>query len=74
MNKRRTVLYIGVTSDISRRWFKHCHKQNPNSFSDRYNCNELVHIEEYTDIYEAQSREKRLKGWKRDKKLALIKE
>lgn len=72
MNSRRTVLYIGVTSDISRRWFEHYKKVNPNSFSARYHCNELVYLEPYDDIYVAKQREKQLKGWKRSKKISLI--
>jgi putative endonuclease len=41
-------------------------------FTSRYNLTVLVHIESYPDPGSAIAREKELKGWRREKKLALI--
>ena len=42
------------------------------SFAGRYFCYHLIYYEYYTDVYAAIGREKEIKGWKRDKKEALI--
>ena len=34
--------------------------------------NRLVYYEQYDDVYVAKRREKQLKGWRREKKIALI--
>jgi putative endonuclease len=65
------ALYVGVTSDLERRMYEH--KMNlVKGFTSRYNLNQLLFMEEFTDIYEALDAEKRIKGWVRKKKLALI--
>lgn len=71
-NSRRTVFYIGVTGNLSRRWFEHYKKQHPKSFSARYNCDTVVYVEDYDDIEYAITREKYLKGWNRKRKIDLI--
>lgn len=71
-NERKTTLYIGVTNDISRRYFEHSNKLNPDSFSSKYNLNVLVYFEIYSYIEEAIQREKQLKGGSRKKKMVLI--
>ncbi len=71
-NKRRTVFYIGITNNLQRRAFEHTMKLNPNSFTAKYNVDELVYFETYTDVREAIAREKEIKKWSRRKKLALI--
>jgi putative endonuclease len=43
-------------------------------FTKRYNVKMLVYYEVYTDIRDAISREKKLKGWRRIWKLRLIEE
>jgi len=40
----------------------------------KYNLKFLIYYEEYQYIQEAISREKELKGWRREKKFTLIKE
>jgi putative endonuclease len=42
-------------------------------FCKRYNVNELIYYELFLDIRDAIKREKEIKGWRREKKLALIK-
>ncbi len=65
------VLYIGVTSDIEGRLYEH-RTEDPRSFTSRYRVHRLVYIEEYTWVGDAIDREKQLKRWRRDKKIALV--
>jgi len=71
-NKNNTVLYIGVTNDISRRIFEHKSKIDKNSFTCRYNIEKLVYCEEFDSVEAAICAEKKLKGWTRKKKDNLI--
>lgn|GEM_PF-3858087 len=41
-------------------------------FAQRYQCGHLVYFEHYRKIRDAIAREKQLKGWRRQKKNALI--
>ncbi len=69
-NVSRT-LYIGVTNDLERRVYEHKYKVMP-GFTERYNIARLVYFEETPDVNSAIAREKQLKGWRRNKKIALI--
>ena len=70
-NKTRTVLYIGVTNDLYRRYIEH--KENVvEGFTKKYKCHDLLYYEEYRFAEDAIAREKQLKRWKRDKKEMLI--
>ena len=71
-NKYNTVLYTGVTSDLTNRIFEHKTKYYPKSFTSKYNINKLVYYEDYSDIEEAIAREKQIKGMSRKKKEELI--
>ncbi|MGZ3865604.1 MAG: GIY-YIG nuclease family protein [Bacteroidia bacterium] len=74
-NQNRTTLYVGVTNNLSQRITEHFlnqGKQNP--FTGKYNCYHLVYFERFKYIDDAIAFEKKLKGWKRDKKEALIRE
>ena len=73
MNQGKTVLYIGVTSDISKRIYEHKKKVYPKSFTAKYNTDQLVYFERFDDITYAIAREKVLKKWKREWKENLIK-
>jgi putative endonuclease len=64
-------LYIGMTNDLERRIVEHKTKRN-DSFTARYYINRLVYYETTPYINIAIEREKELKGWRREKKLALI--
>ncbi len=65
------VIYIGVTNDLIRRVEEHKNKV-VDGFSKKYSTNHLVHYEHFRDINDAIRREKELKGWRRNKKVALI--
>jgi putative endonuclease len=73
-NKNKTVLYIGVTSDIQRRLSQHYFDSEnaKKSFAGKYNCYYLLYYEVFEDVNAAILREKELKGWGREKKRILI--
>ena len=56
-NKTNSVLYVGVTNDLSRRAREHKSGIIP-GFTQRYHTDMLIYFEEYSDINEAISREK----------------
>ncbi len=70
-NTNDTVLYVGVTNDLSRRIMEHKTKRY-DGFTARYNVNKLIYYEVFNYIDLAIKREKTLKGWTRDKKVKLI--
>ncbi|MGZ5228376.1 MAG: GIY-YIG nuclease family protein [Burkholderiales bacterium] len=70
-NRRRGVLYVGVTSDLIRRLFEHKAKLVP-GFTKTYGIVMLVYYEEYSSILEARAREATLKRWRRAWKIELI--
>jgi len=70
-NKNKTVLYIGVTSDLQRRVYEHEHSLI-DGFTKKYNCHHLVYYEHFQQVEDAISREKQLKKWRREKKENLI--
>jgi len=71
-NKMHTVLYTGVTSDITGRVWQHKNKYYPNSFTAKYNCNKLVYYFFYPRIEEAIAAEKTIQGGSRKNKINLI--
>jgi putative endonuclease len=65
------TLYTGVTNDLEKRVYVHKMKLVP-GFTTRYNLTTLVYFESGEDINAAIYREKQIKGWRRNKKIALI--
>ncbi len=65
------VLYVGVTNNLERRVSEHKEKRTA-GFTSRYNVNRLVYFEDTHDVKAAIAREKQIKGWLRQKKIALI--
>lgn len=70
-NKNHTVLYVGVTSNLTKRIYQHKSKRY-RGFTSKYNCDQLVYFESYSEISMAIDREKQIKGGSRQKKIALI--
>ena len=70
-NTHNTVLYIGVTNNLTRRCFEHKQKKTK-GFTKKYNVDKLVFFEMFDFIDLAIAREKQLKGFSRAKKDALI--
>jgi putative endonuclease len=70
-NRSRVVLYTGVTNSLERRlWFHD--NTNKRSFVKRYNVDRLVYYESFDRPQDAISREKEIKGWRREKKNDLV--
>ena len=65
------TLYTGVTNNLMRRVDEHKKKLVP-GFTSKYNIQFLVYYEVSTSIHVAITREKQIKGWLREKKIALI--
>ncbi|MGH9531959.1 MAG: GIY-YIG nuclease family protein [Terriglobales bacterium] len=70
MASQRRVLYIGVTGNLEARVWQH--KFKPKGFVAKYKTNKLVLFERYSHMLSAIDREKELKGWRRERKIALI--
>ena len=68
---RSKALYIGMTNNLERRMMEHKHGKGAR-FTRQYNVNRLVWYETFRRPQEAIAREKQLKGWRRDRKIALI--
>ena len=72
-NPGRTVLYTGVTNNLSQRLAEHwMNRGNPKTFAGKYFCYNLIYFEEFGYVYNAIAREKEIKGWRKEKKLKLI--
>jgi putative endonuclease len=71
MASKSRVLYTGITNDIYRRSFEHKHDLTP-GFTRDYRVHRLVYFESFKYVGNAIAREKRIKGWLRKKKIALI--
>jgi putative endonuclease len=66
-----SVLYTGITNFLERR--VHQHKQKLiDGFTKQYDVTRLVYYEPHGQPKSAISREKQIKSWRREKKLALI--
>ena len=72
-NAHNNVLYTGITNDLERRCIEH-KKKLIKGFTHKYNIDKLVYFEIFSDVEEAISREKQIKGYSRNKKIALIEE
>ncbi len=70
-NYSNTVFYTGVTNNIHRRMFEHKNRQLP-SFTSKYRINKLIYLQSFSSVIEAISAEKKIKGWVRKRKIALI--
>ena len=73
-NPQSTVLYTGVTNSLRMRLIEHwINRGKEKTFAGKYFCYNLVYYEEFLYINDAIYREKEIKGWRRQKKLDLIK-
>ena len=68
---RQGTLYTGVTNDLMFRL--HQHREGTGSaFTAKYRSRKLVYFEDADTAGVAITREKQIKGWRREKKVALI--
>jgi putative endonuclease len=64
------ALYVGITTNLSRRL--HEHRSGHVVHTSKYKIDRLIYFEPHDTAPNAIAREKQLKGWRRDKKIALI--
>jgi len=64
-------IYTGVTNNLFRRVMQH-KLGEIEGFTQQYRINRLVYYEEHEYVRAAIAREKIIKGWRREKKVALI--
>ena len=67
---RSRALYVGVTNDVARRGAEH--RAGLSVHTARYRIDRLVRVEAYPTPRDAIAREKQIKGWRREKKVALV--
>jgi putative endonuclease len=70
-NGKNGTLYVGVTNDLVRRVHEH-RSGATRGFTDRYHVHDLVWFESTPSVIAAIHKEKQIKNWKRDWKVALI--
>ena len=71
LTSRTGTLYIGVTGYLGTRIKQH-KIDSIEGFTKKYKVHRLVYYESYQYVLNAIRREKQLKGWRREKKIALI--
>jgi len=67
----RGVLYVGMTSDRPGRAWQH-RERVMDGFTKRYRVGRLVYSEAHAEASMAARRERAIKRWRRDWKIALI--
>jgi putative endonuclease len=71
LSSRTGTLYIGITGYFDRRIMQH-KMDTIEGFTKKYQVHRLVYYETFDHAAKAISREKQLKGWRRDKKIGLL--
>ncbi|HYI90854.1 MAG TPA: GIY-YIG nuclease family protein [Beijerinckiaceae bacterium] len=72
-SRRNATLYIGSTTDLSRRVWEHREKLTP-GFTSEYDVTMLVWYQHYDRVIDARHREYKIKKWRREWKMKLIAE
>ena len=70
-NGSRVVLYTGITNSLMRRVWQHQNGEIE-GFTKTYKVNRLIYYEHFNDPRDAIAREKEIKGWRREKRNALV--
>ena len=70
-NEYNSVLYTGVTNNLTRRVSEH-RSRLVEGFTKKYNVNKLVYFEIFDNVNDAIAREKQIKGGSRKKKYVLV--
>ena len=70
-NRKHGTLYVGVTSDLVKRIWKH-KNDSTEGFTKRYGVHTLVWYEQYETMESAIAQEKAIKEWKRAWKVEII--
>ena len=69
-SKQNGTLYVGVTNDLVRRVYEHKNGLTE-GYTSRYSVHQLVWFESTPSIEAAIHKEKQVKNWKREWKVAL---
>jgi putative endonuclease len=72
-NKPGGMIYTGVTAYLAERITQH-RENRGSSYCRKFGIKMLVYAEWHDDIHDAIVREKRIKAWKREWRVALIEE
>jgi len=72
-NFNRTVIYTGLTSDLARQ-IEEFKLGAGTIFTSKYKVRFLLYFEEYPDVITAHARMRQITGWRREKKIALIRQ
>ena len=70
-SQRNGTLYLGVTSNLTKRIWQH-KNEVIDGYTKKYIVKRLVYFEQFENVDDAITREKRLKRWERKWKLELI--
>jgi putative endonuclease len=70
-NRSRVVLYTAITNSLMRRVSQHQNSEIK-GFTKRYKVDRLIYYERFNNPRDAIAREKEIKGWRREKKNALV--
>ncbi len=65
------TLYVGITDDLPLRMLQH-RAGTYDGFTKKYQVNRLMYFESFTDAVNAAKREKQIKKYRREKKIALF--
>ena len=65
-------LYVGATNNLEKRLLQHNESRRGAHYTKIRRPVKLVHVEKLKTLREARQREKEIKSWRRDKKLALV--
>jgi putative endonuclease len=71
LSSQSGTLYVGITGFFTRRIHQHKY-ESIEGFSQKYKCHRLVYYESHHDVQVAIAREKQIKRWSREKKIALV--
>ena len=72
MECKDKTLYTGITTNIQRRFKEHSSGKG-GAYTRSKKVERVLYAEQFNTRSQAQKREYEIKGWRRDKKLALIK-
>jgi len=64
------TLYVGLSDRLPHRMVEHKHEWL-DGFTKKHKINRLMYYESYADRKKAAAREKQIKGYRREKKIAL---
>jgi putative endonuclease len=70
LSNKKGLTYVGMAHNIRERLRDHYWRRN--QFTAKYRITKLVYLEDHPNWLAAAKREKQIKGWRREKKHALI--